>query len=162
MKPQSGNRVAAMHKFLTVMVLDTFFLCCLSPFDCLASSTPAIPSAPSEVSELWTGSLFTSTYRVGVCFSSAGRARGVLHLRLRGGQLDVYHFTGTIRGMDVEVSHHSGHRFKGRIVSADSVEGIIRLKNGMEIKLKGKRRIDVPLAPDDCSPPDDVSTGQLR
>ncbi|MCR5561950.1 MAG: hypothetical protein K6F46_01060 [Desulfovibrio sp.] len=148
-----------MHNIVALLAVSTLFLCGFSPFACLATSTEPITSAPCEVSELWSGSLFTSTYRVGVCFSSTGHARGVLHLKLRGGQLDVYHFTGTIKGKDVEVSHPSGHRFKGRIVSADSVEGVIRLKNGMKIKLKGKRRLGIPLAPDDCAPLDEESGG---
>ena len=112
----------------------------------------AAAGSPVEVRELWTGSLYSSTYRVGVCFSAQGTVRGVVQLRLYNGKVDVYHIDGTVQNNDVEAHHSSGHKFKGRLVSADSVEGDISLKNGMNVRLEGKRTHGVELAPEDCAP----------
>ena len=117
-----------------------------------ASTASGTSGAPVEVRELWTGSLYSSTYRVGVCISAQGTVRGVVQLRLYNGKVDVYHIDGTVLNNDVEAHHSSGHKFKGRLVSADSVEGVISLKNGMNVRLKGKRAHDVELAPEDCAP----------
>ena len=108
--------------------------------------------SPVEVRELWTGSLYSSTYRVGVCVSAQGNVRGVVQLRLYNGKVDVYHIDGTVQNNEIEAHHSSGHKFKGRLASADTVEGVISLKNGMNIKLEGKRAHDVQLAPEDCAP----------
>ena len=108
--------------------------------------------SPVEVRELWTGSLYSSTYRVGVCVSAQGNVRGVVQLRLYNGKVDVYHIDGTVQNNEIEAHHSSGHKFKGRLASADTVEGVISLKNGMNIKLEGKRSHDVELAPEDCAP----------
>lgn len=118
------------------------------------TATPPQPAAntPVEVRELWTGSLYSSTYRVGVCVSAQGAVRGVVHLRLYNGKVDVYHIDGTVRNNDIEAHHSSGHSFKGRLASADKVEGVISLKNGMNIRLEGKRIHNAPLAPEDCAP----------
>ena len=152
---------------------------CLTLLVCLAAqtastaetapATPAVPTSgpvsvptsaqesaasgsPVEVRELWTGSLYSSTYRVGVCVSSQGKVRGVVQLRLYNGKVDVYHIDGTVQNNDIEAHHSSGHKFKGRLVSADTVEGVISLKNGMNVRLEGKRVHDVELAPEDCAP----------
>ena len=112
----------------------------------------AASGSPVEVRELWTGSLYSSTYRVGVCFSAQGTVRGVVQLRLYNGKVDVYHIDGTVLNNDIEAHHSSGHKFKGRLVSADTVEGVISLKNGMNVRLEGKRTHGVDLAPEDCAP----------
>ena len=118
-----------------------------------ASAHESVASgSPVEVRELWTGSLYSSTYRVGVCVSAQGNVRGVVQLRLYNGKVDVYHIDGTVQNNDIEAHHSSGHKFKGRLASADTVEGVISLKNGMNIKLEGKRAHDVQLAPEDCAP----------
>ena len=107
---------------------------------------------PVEVRELWTGSLYSSTYRVGLCFSADGNVRGVVYLRLYNGKVDVYHIVGSVKNNEVRARHSSGHAFKGRLVSNDKVEGTITLKNGMKVQLEGKRTLDVPLAPENCAP----------
>jgi hypothetical protein len=117
-----------------------------------ATPAPSAANTPVEVRELWTGSLYSSTYRVGVCVSAQGTVRGVVHLRLYNGKVDVYHIDGTVRNNDIEAHHSSGHSFKGRLASADKVEGVISLKNGMNIRLEGKRIHNAPLAPEDCAP----------
>ena len=116
------------------------------------SGASGASGAPVEVRELWTGSLYSSTYRVGVCISAQGTVRGVVPLRLYNGKVDVYHIDGTVLNNDIEAHHSSGHKFKGRLVSADSVEGVISLKNGMNVRLEGKRAHGVELAPEDCAP----------
>ena len=119
-----------------------------------AASVPASADRPVEVRELWTGSLYSSTYRVGVCFSAKGTVRGVVHLRLYNGKVDVYHIDGTVHDNEIEAHHSSGHSFKGRLVSPDTVEGVISLKNGMKIQLKGERTHNAVLAASDCAPLD--------
>ncbi|MFT4302441.1 MAG: hypothetical protein QM579_11880 [Desulfovibrio sp.] len=117
------------------------------------SALPPEPhDRPVEVRELWTGSLYSSTYKVGVCFSADGNVRGVVQLRLYNGQVDVYHIVGSVQNNEIQARHSSGHTFKGRLVSGDKVEGTIKLKNGMKVQLEGKRTYDVPLAPENCAP----------
>ena len=113
----------------------------------------SVAPAPAEVTELWTGSIFSSTYRVGVCFSAAGAVRGVVYLRLRNGEVDVYHIDGSVKDNVVKARHSSGHTFKGRLVAADRVEGVIHLKNGLRLNVEGRRIQGTPLTGDDCAPP---------
>ncbi|MDR1856985.1 MAG: hypothetical protein LBR22_07480 [Desulfovibrio sp.] len=115
----------------------------------------SVPDASDETKELWTGSLYTSTYRVGLCFSPKGTLRGVVHLRLMSGQVDVYHINGTVKDGRVTASHSSGHSFTGRLVAPDRVKGRIVLKSGRKIDLEGTRHRGVSLAPEDCAPLDD-------
>ncbi|MDR3319684.1 MAG: hypothetical protein LBS77_01725 [Desulfovibrio sp.] len=107
-----------------------------------------------EVTELWTGGLYTSTYRVGICLSSIGDIRGVVYLRRMNGKMDVYHIVGTIHDNKIEASHSSGHTFEGKLVTPDTVKGVITLKSGLKIELGGMRKQGVPLAPEDCAPLD--------
>ena len=105
-----------------------------------------------EITELWTGSLYSSTYRAGLCVAPNGDVRGVLHLKLANGEVSVYHFYGEMRQGRIEVSHSSGHVFKGHLPTEDAVEGTVRLKNGMRIRMEGKRSHNVRLAPSNCAP----------
>lgn len=114
-------------------------------------ATAPSPQKPLEVTELWTGALYTSTFRATLCFSSRGVVRGVVNLHLANGETDVYHIVGNIKNNEIEASHSSGHTFKGRLLSSDKVEGVISLKNGMRIKVDGKRHQDVPVT-EDCAP----------
>lgn len=118
----------------------------------VAAKAQPEPGRMAEVRELWTGSLYTSTYRVGVCISALGGIRGVVRLQLRNGQVDLYHITGQVKDGVIRASHSSGHSFKGQFVSRDSVEGFITLRNGLRIRLEGRRQHDAPLAPEDCAP----------
>ena len=113
---------------------------------------PERAAGPVEVTELWAGSLYSSTYKVGLCFSADGKVRGVVHLRLYNGKVDVYHIVGSVRNNEIEARHSSGHTFKGRLVSANRVEGVIKLKSGMKVQLEGTRTHDVSLAPENCAP----------
>ncbi|MCR5813480.1 MAG: hypothetical protein K6G15_03160 [Desulfovibrio sp.] len=116
-----------------------------------AAQAQADPNA-SERQELWSGSIYTSKFRCGFCFSPKGDARGVLLLRTAYGQVDVYHLYGTIAHGHVDVRHSSGHHVVGDILG-EEVEGSITLGTGRTISFKGKRKTGVPLAPEDCAPP---------
>ena len=105
-----------------------------------------------ETTELWTGALYSSTYRAGLCISADGRIRGGLFLRLANGQIDEYHFRGNVKNNHVEAYHSSGHSFVGQLVSHDKVTGQISLKNGMRFSLTGQRKQNVALNYSDCSP----------
>lgn len=105
-----------------------------------------------EVTELWTGKVYSSTFRFGVCFSSRGKIRGVLLLRQRNGQVDTYHFLGTSSRNMVQATHSSGHSFTGELIGRDRMEGSIQLKNGLSINLEGRRQQNVRLDMSDCAP----------
>ena len=139
------NIVGGWGRVLCGLVL----VCLLMPTGTAAAEDRA---AMAEVSELWTGSLYSSTYRAGICFAADGRVRGVLHLRLADGQTSVYHFYGHSHNGRIEVSHSSGHVFKGHLPSQDAVEGQVRLKNGMKIRMEGKRIRNARLAAPNCAP----------
>lgn len=114
---------------------------------------PTSAASTAEVAELWTGSVYTSTYRIGICFSPEGKVRGVMRLRTFSGAVDVYHFWGAAKNSDVEARHSSGHRFTWRLLSPERVEGEIVLKSGRKIRIDGVRHHNARLAPDDCAPP---------
>lgn len=121
---------------------------------CLAAQAAGAASpGPGEVGELWQGKVLTASFRVGMCFDSKGKARGVLLLRHRNGQQDAYHLYGTIRNNQFNLSHSSGHQFSGRLVGPEKMEGSVRLANGMKLNLEGARIQNASLAGDDCSPP---------
>ena len=116
------------------------------------SAPRTITSGPGEVTELWTGRVLTATFRAGMCFSADGKARGVLLLRHANGQEDTYHLSGSIRANAFDLSHSSGHSFTGRLTGPRSMEGRVRLKNGLRLSLEGERTPDVPLLAEDCAP----------
>lgn len=123
-----------------------------------AEATPATalqpaPPPPAEQRELWTGSLYSSTYRAGVCLGADGNVRGVLLLRQSSGKVDVYHFYGAHKDGVINAHHPSGHVFKGGFDDADTVRGKITLKNGFNVTLKGRRTHDAPLS-ETCRPLD--------
>lgn len=126
----------------------------------VASAAPAeematprtIKSGSGEVTELWTGKVLTATFRAGMCFRTDGRARGVLILRHANGQEDTYHLYGHIRANAFDLTHGSGHSFTGRLTGPKSMEGRVKLKNGLSLNLEGTREQDVPLAAEDCAP----------
>ena len=118
--------------------------------------TPPAASAASpageERRELWTGSLYTSTYRIGLCVAPTGEARGVVLLRIYNGDVDVYHVEGVVRNGRITARHHSGHRFEGKYTSPDTVDGVITLKSGRKVSLTAKRTPHARLTGDDCRP----------
>lgn len=116
------------------------------------SGVKTITSGPGEVTELWTGKVLTATFRAGMCFGADGKARGVLILRHANGQEDTYHLYGGIRANAFDLTHSSGHSFTGRLTGPRSMEGRVRLKNGLSLSLEGERALDVPLVAEDCAP----------
>ncbi len=132
-----------------------FFVCSLSSM-AWAEKTQNLQThhTPKEsvYGELWSGSLYTSTYKAGVCLDPQGNVQGVLILRLKNGDEDVYHFKGTkdIQGL-LSLKHKSGHSFKGYFESATSIKGKVKTKNGFTVKLQGERQQNVLLG-DHCRP----------
>ena len=104
--------------------------------------------------ELWSGSIYTSTFKCGFCFSQNGKARGVLQLKTFYGQVDTYHLYGTIKNNKVDLRHSSGHHVQGEILSDQAVKGSITLGTGRTIDFKGQRKQGVRLAKSDCAPLD--------
>lgn len=117
-----------------------------------AAEPETIKTGPKAVTELWDGKVLTATFRAGMCFEANGKAKGVLMLRHSNGQQDVYHLYGTIKNNEFELTHGSGHSFKGKLTGPDKMEGRVKLKNGLSLGLTGKRHKDVPLAAKDCAP----------
>ncbi|MBO4368843.1 MAG: hypothetical protein J5803_01895 [Desulfovibrio sp.] len=113
-------------------------------------------SCEEERKELWSGTIYTSTFRCGFCFAKNGQARGVLLLKTLFGQVDVYHLYGTISANGrVDVRHSSGHHVVGQAYPDNSVKGSITLGSGKTLSFTGKRTQNVRLAPSDCAPLDD-------
>ncbi|MCR4666830.1 MAG: hypothetical protein K5657_06000 [Desulfovibrio sp.] len=133
-----------MRKPFCLVLLFLLFLALFTP--------PALLLADDERQELWSGSIYTSTFRCGFCFARDGRARGVLLLKTLFGQVDEYHLYGTIRNGHVDVRHSSGHHVVGDILSDNSIKGQITLGTGKVISFKGKRSTEARLAQDDCAP----------
>ncbi len=113
-------------------------------------SVPA--QEPLMLGELWTGSIYTSTFEAGACFFPDGRMRGVLLLKLKNGQVDTYHFQGTMDSNGIiDAAHKSGHRFVGKFEDEFNVSGEVTLSNGFSTTLSGKRLSNVKLN-DRCGP----------
>lgn len=111
-----------------------------------------IKTGDGVVTELWDGKVLTATFRAGMCFEPTGVTRGVLILRHANGKEDVYHLNGVTLNGEFELSHASGHEFKGEFSGPDKMKGKVKLANGLRVSLKGERHRDVPLAAEDCAP----------
>lgn len=112
---------------------------------------PALAGPADERRELWTGSVLTSSYRVGLCVAPSGEARGVLLLRSLWGREDVYHLYGTVRGEQIDLRHGSGHRILARYAGG-KVKGQAFLRQGKKFALDARRTLDAALTRDDCRP----------
>ena len=100
---------------------------------------PACAASGKERRELWTGSLYSATYRAGICIKSNGDVYGALYLRQAGGAVDRYTISGKIDGDRITAKHHSGHEFRGRFTSEDMVQGELTLKNGHRMNVRALR-----------------------
>ncbi|MDR0239357.1 MAG: hypothetical protein LBI88_03875 [Deltaproteobacteria bacterium] len=101
---------------------------------------PTCSAAPGEGRrELWTGSMYSSTYRAGICITSSGDVYGALYLRQAGGAVDRYTLSGKVDGERITVRHNSGHEFRGRFISEDTVQGELTLKNGHKMNVRAMR-----------------------
>ena len=99
----------------------------------------ASAEAEKERRELWTGRLYTSTYRAGICINDRGALRGAVYLRQLGGAVDRYTVSGTVEDGRVTARHGSGHVFQGYFVSESEVEGELTLKNGRKLRVLAAR-----------------------
>ncbi|MCL1985355.1 MAG: hypothetical protein FWG59_02780 [Betaproteobacteria bacterium] len=106
----------------------------------LASISGASPV--EEHRELWTGSLYSSTYRAGICIRSNGDMYGALYLRQASGAVDRYTIVGKVDGDRITASHHSGHTFIGSFTSENTVRGELTLKNGYKMDVQASRSPD--------------------
>lgn len=68
------------------------------------------------------------------------RIWGVLYLHGLFGEVNTYHFKGTVVDGRIDAAHYRGHRFKGRVVSQDKVVGVLTTKSGMKFKVTSRRR----------------------
>lgn len=117
-----------------------------------ASPSPALEGPTAEgTRELWTGKIYASTYRAGVCLKKNGTVWGVLLLTVPSGKVDVYHFYGRHENGRVSAKHTSGHTFEGQLENEQMVSGTIRLKSGFTVDLKGQRTHNVELT-ETCRP----------
>jgi len=96
-------------------------------------------SPDEERRELWTGRLYSSTYRAGLCIKSNGDLYGTVYLRQINGAVDRYTIFGKIDGERITARHNSGHEFRGRFLSQDMVQGRLTLKNGYTIDVRALR-----------------------
>lgn len=144
MRPQLTSR-AAIPAALPAAVLAAILA--IPPADALAA----------ERQEDWTGSVFTSSFRAGICVDpERGSARATMHLRTRSGDVDEYHFFGTLEGTRMHMAHSSGHVFEGDLCAGGRAHGKMRMAGGMRVSL------DADCAPadlvrDDCAPPPDAA-----
>ncbi len=150
-------------------ILKIIFILCISlgvyfiphhmahadPASLVTTTTPEPPQTHTTLhryGELWTGKLYSSTYRAGSCRAADGKMQGVLLLKLENGQIDVYHFYGNIDPLGViRLHHHSGNRFEGNFVNEEEVKGKVTLANGFSMSLSGKRHQNVELT-ETCRP----------
>ena len=100
---------------------------------------PLARAADAVRRELWTGSLYSATYRAGICIRSNGDVYGALYLRQAGGAVDRYTISGKVEGDRITARHNSGHEFKGRFVSGDTVQGELTLKSGHKLEVRALR-----------------------
>ncbi len=107
----------------------------------------AFPASAQEIrGELWSGSIYSSTFKAGVCIDDQDAVHGVLLLRQRNGQEDSYHFYGNKNLKEVfHLRHNDGHIFSGKITGEHSVSGTVKLRQGISIPLQGKREQNVLL-----------------
>lgn len=128
------------------------FFCTLFLFAASSFARDTISTNSNTTTELWEGKALTAVFRVGICYTSKGQARGVLLLRHRNGQEDTYHLNGTLKNGEFFLTHSSGHKLAGNLSGPHEMEGKAKLANGLSLRLKGKRSKDVPLAAPDCAP----------
>lgn len=141
------ERILVFFKWLLV-----FSLAAPGTYAANAPGAETTRSNSDHSTELWQGSVLTATFRAGMCFGRDGNARGVLILRHKNGKEDTYHLYGRLEGNEFNLSHSSGHHFSGEITGANTIKGSVKLSNGLRLGLSGDRKVNVPLAAEDCAP----------
>lgn len=112
----------------------------------------ATPGADGkERTEVWEGKMYSSTFRAAMCVAPNGRARGVLLLRRRSGEVDIYHFYGVEKDGVIAVAHGSGHKLEARHATPTTVQGSLRLANGMKFSFDATRSTAGRVS-EDCAP----------
>lgn len=109
------------------------------------------PISPDRAQELWHGSIYTATYRAGVCIESNGKLYGVLKVHTAKGDVDTYHFYGNLKNNEIFAKHGSGRTFAGSLISDKKVQGKVTFKNGHTVNLMGERIKNVQLT-NTCAP----------
>jgi hypothetical protein len=56
------------------------------------------------------------------------------------GQKDTYHFKGRLDGDRINATHTSGHKFTGVVKSADTIDGVISMRDGRRIGMTLHKR----------------------
>lgn len=92
-----------------------------------------------NVREVWTGSAYSSTFRLGLCFKPDNSLSGVAYVQRADGEIDTYHLSGRKQGQNVAARHQSGNTFIFTVVGKNAVEGVIAIKGGLSLSVKGKR-----------------------
>lgn len=131
------------------------FLCAfLSAAPSAQAAQPApLPGQPGsdESVEVWSGSILSATFRVGMCTKADGSLRGVFLLTHKSGETDVYHLYGSVKDLNFEARHASGHVIWGDLSDPGTVRGKMRIKRGMKFSFEGKRQYNARVSAD-CTP----------
>lgn len=133
-------------------IYNFLLIAALTLYGLPAFASGEISTGNGQITELWQGKVLTASFRAGMCFDPLGKARGVLILRHKNGQEDTYHLYGTIKNNAFDLSHSSGHYFTGRLTGPDSMEGKVKLSNGLKLGLEGRRIQNAKLLAPDCAP----------
>lgn len=142
----------SLRRFLLHTIVLAAVLC--GPASVLqALAAPPPPQAPEQAEhvEVWTGSILSATFRVGMCTRPDGALRGVFLLTHKSGETDVYHIYGHATDTTFEASHASGHTFWGDLSDPGTVRGKMRIKRGMRFSFEGKRHYNARVS-EDCTP----------
>lgn len=102
---------------------------------------PGIPvmGTPESKYEVWESSYLFSRI-IAYVNQKENELSGVVYILGPFGKKDTYHFTGFVRKGRIEALHHSGHKFKGKVLSNEQVIGVITSKTGNRYKIKVQRR----------------------
>ena len=115
-----------------------------------AAPLPGEPGSDESV-EVWSGSILSATFRVGMCTKADGSLRGVFLLTHKSGETDVYHLYGSVKDLNFEARHASGHVIWGDLSDPGTVRGKMRIKRGMKFSFEGKRQYNAKVS-EDCTP----------
>jgi hypothetical protein len=125
------------QNFSRILPVFFIFFCGILLVPYLVLNSHASPD--EERRELWTGRLYSSTYRAGICIKSDGEVYGAVYLRQVGGAVDRYTISGQVEGERITARDYSGHEFKGRVDSKATVRGKLTLSNGHKLNVRALR-----------------------
>lgn len=95
--------------------------------------------ADGIIREVWVGTLYSSSFRIGICLKRDSKVSGVLYLKHSGEENDVYHMEGSWNSNELTATHHSGHSLQALMHNDGTVTGKISLKKGLRFSFEGKR-----------------------